>query len=243
MDSTVGERLRIAVTEWGSVVEFQSAISERGIRGTSRTTIHNYLSGRTNPSREFLREAAHILGVGEPWLRAGTGPKREETAQERTLLEQLRARCRYLDQLSPGQQRLFLELVLRYAETAADFEDPKSAEVVDQLADLAADLEWMLWLPLHPGAWGFRTGATADRSKESPVRIDKRDLSEYMTAAMHALSLALLDKGRGQSLRYHSTSLVPTARHEVEDLLRWDRLTEFGRFPERFYPDEAESPP
>jgi transcriptional regulator with XRE-family HTH domain len=94
---TVGERLQKAIDDWegGGKFAFYKAISETGVRGSSRPSIDSYLSGKVKrPRLEFLEAAAQILGVSLEWLRTGQewrDPQAEEQFGEADLDDELEA--------------------------------------------------------------------------------------------------------------------------------------------------------
>lgn len=87
--NTIGERLRWAIGQrprdgrQRGVRKFQRDIQarsieradqgERGIPGVTLPSIMTYLNDETEPSVEFLREAARVLAVREEWLAFGEG--------------------------------------------------------------------------------------------------------------------------------------------------------------------------
>ena len=76
----LAERLKVEVTRWGSIRAFQRAIAATGVRGSAYPTIHSYLKGATQPSDEFLTQAAKILSVRKEFLRTGQGHRTDAEA-------------------------------------------------------------------------------------------------------------------------------------------------------------------
>jgi transcriptional regulator with XRE-family HTH domain len=88
---SVGKRLRQALESKGmSVRAFYREMSGKGVHGSSYPTIHRYLKDVTTPSVEFLREAAALLDVREPWLISGAGASTEEDEKIRLAKERMR---------------------------------------------------------------------------------------------------------------------------------------------------------
>lgn len=75
---TLGERLRVAIkVEAGlSIREFHKRMDGRA-PGSSYPNIHRYLSDGAEPTLEFLRAAAEVLGVRYQWLAVGQGAPTE----------------------------------------------------------------------------------------------------------------------------------------------------------------------
>ncbi|MBI4539485.1 MAG: helix-turn-helix transcriptional regulator [Gemmatimonadetes bacterium] len=124
---SVHRRLREAIDLRGvSVRAFHREMTGRRVAGSSYPTIHRYLSGRTSPSLEFLREAAQVLGVREAWLAAGEGGPTEteeamRSAQSRLLgddweasFKEARGKLPHMSALQPHVQAAFLDTWGRY---------------------------------------------------------------------------------------------------------------------------------
>lgn len=93
--ATLGERLASAISDWAQTAErqgkegptkmFQGVMADRlskkgagGKAGASYRALLSYLNGESEPTLEWLREAANILGVRTPWLLLDQEPRTEE---------------------------------------------------------------------------------------------------------------------------------------------------------------------
>lgn len=72
----IGARLRRAIDRWGEggVETLASRLKQACVRPSSERTLWNYLSGETSPSRDWLMQAAPLLGASVDWLLSGEGP-------------------------------------------------------------------------------------------------------------------------------------------------------------------------
>lgn len=76
-------RLGAEITAHSSIRSFQKEISERGVKGTTRSMIHRYLSeDGPLPPLDFLAATAEIIGVRLGWLVSGEGYRTVEEAEE-----------------------------------------------------------------------------------------------------------------------------------------------------------------
>src|SRR5690554_2618881 len=83
MQLTAGERLRKALALAGiGVREFQRRMEARGVKGSSYANLHRYLSGE-EPSLDFIRHAADVLGVRAAWLALDDGAPTVEEEEAR----------------------------------------------------------------------------------------------------------------------------------------------------------------
>lgn len=129
-----GERLRAAVADWhGSDrggAAFSSALQKRvtgdgsAVPGSSRAMIQRYFDGASEPSLEFLRHAAAVLGVRFEWLALGEG-ERTEAEERRARVGNLydywegrrREEAEFMEQLLPGAANLQRRVALqRFAD-------------------------------------------------------------------------------------------------------------------------------
>lgn len=195
----IGERLRSAIEAWrdGSIRDFQREMARSGARGSSYATIHSYLADRTRPSEEFLRAAAELLGVRFEWLRDGAGAPAE---REQEILTAAISGLTGEWKIDPGRfaevmRKILGPTTMTPAALAAYFEGlhrylgqaPVSETFSGAQMELFAHHLWRL--VTHPlEAWGFRKD------------LDGREWTDYVTAMMHALMLAMPARGHGDSL-------------------------------------------
>lgn len=199
----LGRRLHRSITDRTSFNALSEKLKERQVRGASRPTVRSYLRGDTEPSGEWLLAAAEILNVRYEWLKTGEGEPREtdeKLVSERDLFrKELLKICPGLHLLSRTATELFLAVLVKEYALAA----PDSGRIIEErelLYELAKDLEWLVLLPFHYGAWGFIPPT------------DGRRVSEYAVAVLHALTLVMPDTHEGQELDRHAGSLLPRLR-------------------------------
>lgn len=229
---TFGQRLRRAIEEWGSIRAFQRAMEERladtDVDGYSYPSINEYLKGEVSPRLAFVEHAAAVLGVRPAWLVTGDGePTDAEEAASRygadsqdpatRLLQAIRHRYGGFGEdhlgISRSQQRLFLQLLVRYVQAAPDgnslldFEQPP-----EELLEIAGDLHFLVWLPLQARSWGFKGLDYRGRHQ----------LNEYATAMMHALSLWIQEAGEGLPVANAENSILRRLRRAAGDELQPD---------------------
>lgn len=200
-----------------SIRGFQKQMEERDVRGSSYPSVHGYVRGDATPSVEFLREAADVLGVREEWLVLGKG---EPTAPEEGLAglrgsgsgpqERLRERiCSAypgVERMRVAEQEVFMSVLARYAMSAPDAAElPMSEQGVRRLVELAGDLLFLIELPLHPLAWGFR-----DLDQEDEAR------RYYQAATLNTLSLLMQERGRGDPVERADVSWIRELRRRAE---------------------------
>lgn len=83
-EHTLKARLAAAIQRWGgprAVAAFCRAMEERGVRGATRTAVHQVLGGKHAPSLDFIAQAGDVLGVRAAWLAWGEAPITPEEAQ------------------------------------------------------------------------------------------------------------------------------------------------------------------
>jgi transcriptional regulator with XRE-family HTH domain len=169
---TVGERLRQAVEERGSIRQFQRKVAklcqERGIGGSSYSMIYKYLQGTRPVPLPFAGVAAELLGVSEAWLLTGEGDIR---AAERDPLAERAPLIAQLD--SPLIWDAFLAVLARF-ETAC-MERPTEAESLD----MAEALHHMITEPLEIVVRG----------------ISLRQIHDFVVAQALALMLVAPERG------------------------------------------------
>ena len=207
---SVAERLRWAVEQHRSlsIRKFQAAMKQEGIDGSSYATVHSYLRGETEPSLEFLKTAASILGVGEPWLVLGEG---QPTAVERLLADHETVEHEGQEVRIPSWPSLldlpelvrseFRRTLTLLYDSAPDTPDPDSDAGEAALGKLALDVQFLLLAPLR--SWGFQ------RTAQRIGRLKSREVEEYAVAMLHALRLAIPTAGNGDPLSAHAESLLP----------------------------------
>ncbi len=71
--------------------DFLHAVRERGVRGSSQTSVYRYVKAQIVPGIDFLVEAADVLGVRRSWLLFGEGEQTK--AEEATRPEMLALRA------------------------------------------------------------------------------------------------------------------------------------------------------
>jgi hypothetical protein len=77
-------RLAAAIQRWGgtrAVAAFCRAMEQRGVRGATRTAVHELLRGKHSPSLEFVTHAGDVLGVRPAWLAWGEPPVTPQEAR------------------------------------------------------------------------------------------------------------------------------------------------------------------
>lgn len=184
-----------------------------GFPGHSYRSVFDYLKGRTEPSRAFLKAAARVLRVRYAWLDAGEGEMTESqvviaeaTAVHATheavmMIHRRRAgaappvidapaTAAYLAMLapelakSPVAKPVLAEAWDRYV--AGSPTPPDAARTLELVKDLWALVEAPLKLR------GMRTEWT-DRTR-----------TDYYVAMLHALTLAMPEPGKGVNLARRS---------------------------------------
>lgn len=120
----LGDRLRVAIRQSGySHHGFARAMEARGVYGSHYRTLVNYLKGRTEPSLEWLDEAADLLGVGAQWLAHGDDVVDKIPAHARTLRDEFaKAALRAIEIAAPpdADPMEFAPVAARYAYAIAD---------------------------------------------------------------------------------------------------------------------------
>jgi len=187
----LGDRLRKAIKNWESrsIRKFQKAMAEADVRGHSYQMIHKYLSGDREPSLEFLRGAARVLGVPVEWLILGTGP---ETIAEGSVLNVLKDQRGLSDEelligdgprLGPSQavEELLHDTIAQYVATAGDIDELDEAEAHQAFRDIW----WLCNLPRS--LWGFR------------FALPPREVDDYMLSMLLALRRVILPPGKERS--------------------------------------------
>jgi len=136
-------------------------------------------------------EMAHRVAAGQPLDEVAHGGGGAGSLAARVL-----ERFPDLELLSPEASALFTGVLTRYAmgEPGMDLSEA-------QLMELAADLRWLLFLPLSQ--WGFNHQPDYDR------------FSAYAVALLHALALALPPSGRGDPIRMYDHATVRRLRESV----------------------------
>lgn len=85
------ERLAQGIGEWGAMPDFLHAVRERGVRGSSQTSVYRYVKAQIVPGIDFLVEAADVLGVRRSWLLFGEGEQTEAEQATRPQMSAMRA--------------------------------------------------------------------------------------------------------------------------------------------------------
>lgn len=156
--SDVASRLETRLREWdGTKTELSARLNEAGVRGYTRKTINDYLSGHSKPSVEWVRAAASILGVRESWLAFGEGPKRKGAPRrgmdpKRDLLED---ELDWFAGARRGIQSTFLDLLHWYDHRMSRKEHPGEGDGPEgrPFVERAKDLTAILLLPVV--VWGY----------------------------------------------------------------------------------------
>jgi transcriptional regulator with XRE-family HTH domain len=84
MTQTAGQRLRDAISRWGSQRQFaQSIVPVARAAGVSASygTLRRYLADNPTPPLDFLQLAAQELDVSFAWLATGTGRPERKVSQ------------------------------------------------------------------------------------------------------------------------------------------------------------------
>lgn len=218
---SVADRLERALEQRDeSIRGFQRRMAERDVRGSSYPSVHGYVRGDATPSVEFLRQAADVLGVREEWLVLGKG---EPTAPEQGLSglrrsgsgspERLRERiCSAhpeVARMHVAEQEVFMTVLARYAMSAPDAAElPMSEQGVRRLVELAGDLLFLIELPLHPLAWGFRELDADDEARRY-----------YQAAVLNTLSLLMEERGQGEAVERADVSWIRELRRRAERMV------------------------
>lgn len=185
---TLGQRLRDAIENWGSIRSFASVLRDKGLsgKGATRAMVHRYLADESTPPLEFIRTAAEVLGVREEWLRDGRG---ERTAARQSAVESsypvvpdimagFREVVPELSQLEPLDDFLVSSAFYRLAAIDDEAVRQSGAEVkVEELwRNYWTTIEKpLLWWSKHLG---------------EPLDLDARDVAKYALAMIHAMELA-----------------------------------------------------
>lgn len=173
----------------------------------------------------YLVRVSEVFGYRLEWLATGDGaPTQAEKMYNRyghesqdpasQLLQAVRHRYGSFGEgalgMSEPQQRQFLQLLVRYVQTAPDSEELLQFEswndLPEELLKLADDLHFLVWLPVEVGSWGF----------ESRVGQRKHQLNDYVTAMLHALSVLVQESGGGLPVDRAERSLIRIARNVVD---------------------------
>jgi hypothetical protein len=188
------ERLQKALEHWGGgVMAFQAAMVNTGVsQGATYPAIKRYLDGAAEPSLEWLRMAAGILGVRFAWLATDDGEMLDSSERIRAELDDpvtvLYVELEKLLTVVEGDlpislHPLFATAALRYIDTAADLD--QAADPIGDTLRAAQHLRDILLTPL--GQWGFAIQ-------------DKRRFEDYCMAMLHALMIAMAESREGQPL-------------------------------------------
>lgn len=176
------------------------------------------------PPVQYLARVSEVFGFRMEWLATGKKPKTKAADVARRHGRGSRDRAtRLLDAVSnrlpgfgPGhlgmsepQQRQFLQLLVRYVQAGENGDEllDFDGEPPEELLEFAADLHFLVWLPVEARAWGFEA-----------LDYRRRDqLNEYVTAMMHALSLWIRERGEWLPVEKAGTSTIRRAREAVEE--------------------------
>lgn len=199
----VPDRLRKAIEGWrtGSIREFQREIDPicktRRVRGSSYSMVHSYLRGDPVPPVAFLEIAAEVLGVRAAWLLSGEGKPYSETGGEGLTTITMLLMDMSPDMYATGGPTLaaaFLEAFDRLKETCPDlvgvsFTRSDMQGRQEETARLQELLKELIFEPLR-----------LIRYLEQPGEWDYRQLIDYSLAMIHALMLAMPERGQGKPL-------------------------------------------
>lgn len=180
--SGAGPRLHEELKDRGiSVRSFQRTLAATGIRGSSYSSLWSYLGGNVEPPLEVVREAAELLGLAEPWLATGAGPR---------TLEEIGADAKG----GPGAGDDFSR---RLSEEIAKF-FPDLGE-----AGLRADMLGWVWSRLSAGTFVSDPETGRDRSWRPLTDEEKLGVARRITEAISTpLRLFGVDPGHMGNDRY-----------------------------------------
>lgn len=222
--NTVSERLQEALDRDGKSMRWlHTQLDERGAPNSSWGAVRSYVRGDQDPPLNFLEEAADVLGVRIEWL-FGSG---ERTPDEQRVAERVQAQKKprtvlldrvaeehpEVERLPEAVQGLFLDVLASYALGAPDGNElVESEKGTDTLVELAGRLLFLLFLPLRwkapLGAWGFIG---------FPHKTSSRDLKSYYVAMLHALQVAIPERGEGQEIDKAHGDLLGRLKDFVEE--------------------------
>lgn len=177
--------VRLFQTEMEERSRAREAADGPPIPGVTLPSIQSYVRTEdpVEPSLDFLRAAADLLGVRFAWLVAGEGEM--TTAEER--VSELEAQPRMIDEaaeahgLDPATRALFFAAWRRLVAGLAEKDVPEF-----YLMSLAADLLGLLELPRR--LWGYAH------------ELDERTFNDFAAALLHALMLAMPEPGAGDTI-------------------------------------------
>lgn len=218
------ERLARALGAWGSVPAFLDALRERGVRGASKTSVYRYLRVQTVPSIDLLTAAADVLGINRGWLLFGEGRMTETEEQlldarrvplaSPSFEELLAEAAGIFEHAGPMTVGLFYATVQRLIAARPDWEPALAPEEVARAGRIIHEhvLEPLSRLRPRPG----------------PVLSD-REYENYLTAALHALMLAIPEQRQGRPIadlmdaaaRLHLAGSPGEVKQVLEDIDRY----------------------
>jgi transcriptional regulator with XRE-family HTH domain len=179
---TIGERLRRAIEDWGSIRKFQQAMEASAAPGTSGPAINRYLKDETEPAISFLNAAAEVLGVRPEWLMTGYGsPTTEPTAAE--VAE--RVAPPWVDET---HNVLFVRVFGRLMRHLKDRGTPNAYEVAQEM------VHSMVHNPIEvciPAALELPAEFTERDAHRAIAEVFPRGMAEYQNLMLHAIDLAI----------------------------------------------------
>ena len=159
----------------------------KGTRGTSYASVYEYVEGKgkAEPPLSFLRPAAEVLGIRLEFLISGEGPQTEEEhlvdAQGATLGE---AGGLIMEAGGSAAWMMFTPLLLRLIASCPDAKEAGTKKAIGPIAYHLQRVALHTYRALNPS--GF----------DDEVR-----RSDHFEAMIHAMALAVPDRGQGVPIK------------------------------------------
>lgn len=178
------ERLARAIGEWGAMPDFIHAVRERGVRGSSQTSVYRYVKAQIVPGIDFLAAAADVLGIRRSWLLFGEGAQTEAEEATRPQMSAMRATSfdDPLDVHGPAVDGLVLQAIQQLFLADPDGPVPQGPEL-ELLETIIMDL------------------ATGPLNRFRPAGADHPDeVRASLVATLQGVVLAIPSRRQGRSL-------------------------------------------
>ena len=247
MKEQVGKRLKQALDRRErSIRNFQQALYDQHVHGSSYASVHQYVKGRTLPPLDFLEGAAKELDVRVSWLVSGEGlmgVEDEERDFEEALADLIIQRHPWLGAMPGWNLQQFRDLVLQY-----QMQIPNGLFLGDkeQLLELADDLAFLVTLPLR--SWGFREPYPLGGEQSEHDQLPAAIFAPYFRLMIDVLSLAMKQPTMsGDGLDQRPGSLIPSLRRALEQGLPEPSTSELEKARaaqgalDQVFPDVGES--